>query len=243
MCIPAVGAAIAGSTVASMGAASAAAISAAAFSAVTTVAGLGLSYYQQQRSQAIQGQQFAYQAQVSQQQNNLAYQNAQRQAFFERQAQAIKHSGDVRAQQAQTIAYNKNLFFNSEAANRVYTAEQLKLQEARDRAAFKSQEIYAKSIGSLGRVLSTGATGGSVGLLALDSQRQAGLATSQQNASLRSAENQMGINTSIAQNKAESENNVALSRVAAPIQAPLFAQDPAGFGTNLNLGIPSYNWA
>ena len=243
MCIPAIGAAIAGASVQSLGAATAASISAAAFGAASTVAGLGLGYYQQQQAQNIQAQQFSYQVSSTQQQNNLAYQNAQRQAFYEREGQALKHSGDVRAQQAQMLAYNRNLFNGSEAVNRVYTAEQMKLQEARDRAAFKSQEIYAKSIGSLGRVLSTGATGQSVGLLALDTQRQAGLATAQQSASIRSADAQYDINTSMAQNKNESDNNMALSRVAAPVQAPQFAPEPTGFGTNLGLGIPSYSWA
>jgi hypothetical protein len=243
MCIPAIGAAIAGSSVASMGASAAAGISAAAFGAFTSVAGLGLSYYQQAQAQQVQQAQFNYQVAATQQQNNLAYQNAQRQAFYEREAQAIKHQGDVRAQQAQMLAYNQNVFNSSEAVNRVYTAEQMKLKEARDKAAFKSQEIYAKSIGSLGRVLSTGATGQSVGLLAMDTQRQAGIAAAQQSASLRSATDQYGVNVSMAQLKQESDNNMALSRVSAPVQAPRFAPEPTGFGTNLGLGIPSYRWA
>jgi hypothetical protein len=77
----------------------------------------------------------------------------------------------------------------------------------------------------------------------MDTQRQAGLATAQQSAGLRSASDQYAINVSMAQNKQESDNNMALSRVSAPVQAPQFAPQPTGFGTNLGLGIPSYNWA
>lgn len=203
---------------------------------VISVASTGLGIFQAQQQANMQAAQAA-------QQNNLAYQQQQRAAFNARQQQVLKHIGDVKAQQIAALSYQKQVFNNNEAANRVFTAEQLKLMEARGKAAFKAQDILAKSIGATGRVLATGATGQSVGLLAMDAERQAGFALAEQNATLRSAEMASGMAQDQARIESQSANNTAFSRVPFPVQAPLLEPDPVGIGTNLQLGVPSYNWA
>jgi hypothetical protein len=203
------------------------AVAGLAISAVSTVAGIA----QAQQSAAMAQQQAAIQTQ-----------NAQSQANYERQSIQAKHIGDVRAQQAATNSYVRQIFNNDTAASKVYMQEQAVMQEANARAAFKSQEIYAKQIGAVGSVLSTGMTGQSIGLLALDAERQAGFAQAQSDASTRSAEIMSGIRSDVAFGKAESANNEAASRLPAPVSAPQQSPWPLGIGGKGDPGVPSYNW-
>jgi hypothetical protein len=215
--------------------------------AATGIAQLGVGIMQGAQARRDAARMARHQENVQTVQNILAYKNLLRQTYFDRQQQVIRHIGDVNAQQAAMLAYQRNVYNNNEAANRVYMAEQLKLVEAKQKAAFKSVDIYTKQIGSMGKVLSSGAVGKSVGLLAMDPGRQAGRALAEQSAGVRSAAASMEVGMSSAQNLNESANNQALSRVPAPVQAPVFAPDPLfvlpnGFRPNLGLGIPSYNW-
>jgi disulfide bond formation protein DsbB len=216
----------------------AAAGTAAAFSNTMAVAGLAISAI----STGIGMAQASQQAAAAQQQAAIQTQQAQQQANFERQQIQSKHIGDVRAQQAATNSYVRQVFNNDTAANKVYMQEQAVMQEANARAAFKSQEIYAKQIGAVGSVLSTGMTGQSVGLLAMDAERQAGFAQAQSDASTRSAGIMSGIRADVAFNKAESANNEAASRVPAPVSAPQYSPWPLGIGGKGDPGVPSYNW-
>ena len=212
-------------------AASAQAVTGLAISAVSAAAGIAQSQSQ-----------FNAQQETQRRQMDLQYRNAQRQAYFEREQQVRKYTSDVSAHKQATLAYQQQLHNNNEAANKVYMAEQVKLQEASDRAAFKSQEIYAKSIGAMGTVLASGATGQSVGLMVSDTERQAGFGLAEQAASIRSAERASDVAMQVGFDKASSENNLALSKLPAAPSHPLFAPDPVGEGTNLGLGIPAYNW-
>ena len=201
-------------------------------SAASSIAGM---------AQAQQGMNM--QAAQAQQQMDLQYQQAQQQAFRENQAAVTRHQSEVRAQQAGQLSYYQQLANNNEAANKVYTQEQVKLEEARTQAAFKSQENYIKAIGAKGKVLASGATGQSIGLLALDADRQAGFANAQQNASLASAEDAAAVGMDIGYTQAKSAHNEAFNRLTPPVQAPLMAPDPQGIGEDLNLGIPAYDWS
>lgn len=214
-------------------------------SAVGTIGGLASSAFgiMQGQQQAQQQQQAAVmQAQQAQQNMDLQYQAAQRQANSERQAQVQKHIGDTRVQQASTLAYFNQLNNNNEAANKSYVAEQTKLNEAKDKAAFQSQKNYAKAIGAQGKILASGATGQSVGLLSLDVERQQGFADAEAAAGMRSAEASAAIGMDTAFTQAKSANNTAYNNLTPTVQAPLMTPDPQGVGENLNLGIPTYNW-
>ena len=218
---------------------------AAALTTIGTVSGVasaafGIIQGQQQAQQ--QQQAAAMQAQQAQQNMDLQYQSAQRQAYAERQAQVQKHIGDTRTQQASTLAYFNQLNNNNEAANKSYVAEQTKLNEAKDKAAFQSQKNYAKAIGAQGKILSSGATGQSVGLLSMDVERQQGFADAETAAGMRSAEASAAIGMESTFTQAKSANNTAYNNLTPTVQAPLMTPDPQGVGENLNLGIPTYNW-
>ena len=103
----------------------------------------------------------------------------------ERNQLMVQNETDRRVHQSQMQTSDKQMLANAEAANRVYVAEQATLNEKRKEAAFEAQTILAKSIGAKGKILATGRTGQSVGLLALDTERQAGVATAQQEAMLK----------------------------------------------------------
>lgn len=221
----------------------AAASTLAAASAVAGVAGTVAGIMNSRAQMQQQQNQFAYQTEMNNRQMDMQYQQAQRQAHLSRRAQIQKYTAETRAQWAANSAYNKQINNNSEAANRVYVAEQTKLNEARTKAAFKSQEIYAKSIGAMGTVMAAGQVGQSVGLMAVDAgYRQSGFATAEQNASIRSAEanSYNAMEAGMLQN--ESANNQALSKLPAPVAHPLLEGDPGGTGKNLGLGIPTYDW-
>ena len=202
--------------------------------AATQVVGLVISAVGTAASIA-QGQQ---QAAFAQQQANLQLQQQRQQAEIQNQQTANQYTGEVAAQQAKELAYNKQVLNNQTAANKSFAQEQTKLNEARDKAAFKAQEIYAKSIGAKGSVLATGATGQSVGLLALDADRQAGLGLAAQDASVRSAAQQAEVGASLSASQEESANNQAYSALAVPVAHPTFSPSPGGGPIN----GPEYNW-
>lgn len=215
-------------------------------SAIGTIGGLASSAFgiMQGQQQAQQAQQQAVmQQQQAIQNQDLQYQQAQRATAQENQARANKHQGEVRLQQAGKLSYYAQLNNNSEALNKTYSQEQAKLNEARDAAAFKAQANYAKSIGAKGRILAGGMTGQSIGLLALDVDRQQGFNDAQENASIRSAEAQAAIGMDSAFTQAKSANNQAYSKLTPNVQAPLMAPKPLGIGKDLNLGIPTYSWS
>jgi len=217
-----------------------------AISAIGTVAGIASSAFGIIQGQ--QQQQFAQQQAVMQQEQaiqnmDLQYQQAQRQTAQENQARANKYQGEVRMQQAQKLSYYQTLTNNNEALNKSYTQEQVKLNEAKDAAAFKAQANYAKAIGAKGKILAGGMSGQSIGLLALDVDRQKGFNDAQENASIRSAEAQAAIGMDSAYTQAKSANNQAYSKLTPNVQAPLMAPKPLGIGKDLNLGIPTYSWS
>lgn len=195
-----------------------------AVSAIGTTAGI------------IQAQQSAYmQVAMAQQQIDLAAQQRAEQAQLANKAALTQYEGQIRAQQESLRSYFTQVDNVNSAANKTYVQEQAKLAEAKTKAAFKNQAILAKSIGVQGKILASGATGQSVGLLALDAERQAGFAQAQQNASVDSAAMQSAISQDIAFDQAQSTANQAFSRTPPPPQAPVL--DPYGLA---GLEIPSY---
>jgi hypothetical protein len=201
-----------------------------------------LEYRQQALSSKNQLLQSRLQNEFQQNQLDLQYRQGQLQHSYEIKNTVVKHMADVKAQQSQMLAYQNQLFYNGTAANQVMVAEQQKLQEARAKAAFRMQDIYAKSIGSAGSVLASGTTGQSVGLLVQDADRQAGFAIAQEEASLDSAT--IAASTQIDRSRTElaSANAGAYSSLTSPIAAPIFAPKPVGIGKDLGIGIPTYDW-
>ena len=151
---------------------------------------------QQQSAQQQQAQQRLMQEQAAearnlqiQQLNNalLDKYTQQKQAVKrERNMLMLQNETDRRVYQDELETADRQKRANNDAANRVYLSEQNNLNEKRKEAAFQAQTILAKSIGAKGSILATGRTGQSVGLLVLDTERQAGVENAQQKAMLKS---------------------------------------------------------
>lgn len=133
---------------------------------------------------------------------------------------------------------NDQVKLNSEAANRVYMAEQLKVTEAQKEATFAQQGLLAKAIGAAGTILASGRVGQSVGLLVNDTERQAGFATAQHLAMLESKRQQSIIQMESAAIQNESANNAAYSNLPLNPSAPVMPPMPT-MPTLVGLGISS----
>ena len=223
---------------------------AAAVSANIAIAGLAITaaattaqIIQAQQNARLQASMARAEQERANQQSNLSYQQAQQQQFTQNQQIVARHVGNVRAQQESRLAFERGEVNRLAGANRAYVERQMNLKNAKDQAAFRMQEIYAKSIGSQGSLLATGSTGQSIGLMALDAERQAGFAAAKEEASVASAYDAAELGQQVVSDQLLSESNVAYNSVISPVQAPLFAPKPIGQGTDLGLGIPSYNWA
>ena len=177
-------------------------------------------------------------AQFQQQQASQALKQQRQSAEIQNQQLINQYTGEVAAQQQSKLQYLKQLDNNTAAAQKGFNAEQMKLNEAKTKAAFKAQDIYAKSIGAKGAVLATGATGQSVGLLALDADRQAGLGLAEQDASVRSAAQQAAVGGDMQFTQKQSADNQAFSQLKVPTQAPNLSPSPGGGP----LDGPTYNW-
>ena len=220
MCVVAVEA---GATAAAASAAAATNIG-LAISAVSTIAAIA------------QGQQSAQmQAQQARTQMDLQNRQRQQQSMLANRQALTQQQGQIREEQASRLSFYNQLDNINSGVNKTYVQEQAKFKEAQDKAAFKSFDILRKSIGVQGKILASGATGQSIGLLALDAERQAGFAQAQQNASVDSAATQSAVTQDVAFDQARSSANQAFSRTAPPSQAPIL--DPYGLA---GLEIPSY---
>ena len=143
---------------------------------------------QQQEARRFQAEQAAKAAnlQVQQMNNQLAdkYTQNKEAVRAERNQLMKKFETDKRVYQDSKETAQRQSLENATAANRVYVAEQAKLEGKRKEAAFEAQSILAKSIGAKGQILASGRTGQSVGLLLGDIERQAGFQKAQQTAML-----------------------------------------------------------
>lgn len=148
-----------------------------------------LQVQQQQSQQRLQQEQAAEarNLQIQQLNNSLLDKYSQQKAAVrrERDMLMLQNQTDRRVYQDEVETSERQKRANNDAANRVYISEQNNLSEKRKEAAFQAQTILAKSIGAKGSILAAGRTGQSVGLLVLDTERQAGVETAQQKAMLK----------------------------------------------------------
>ena len=147
------------------------------------------SLQQTQRAQRLQVEQAAEgrNLQIQQLNNSLKDKYSQQREAVQRERDQLmlQNQTDRRVYQDSLETSEEQKVANAEAANRVYVAEQSQLSEKRKEAAFQAQTILAKSIGAKGAILATGRSGQSVGLLTLDTERQAGVQTAQKDAMLQ----------------------------------------------------------
>ena len=90
------------------------------------------------------------------------------------QAQQQEYEGQMGAYRASQEAYGRQIKLNTEAANRAYVADQMKLKNEYDKSGVESQKLLTTAMQAQGTVLASGRTGQSIGLLAQDAERSYG---------------------------------------------------------------------
>ena len=145
---------------------------------------------QQSQAQQLQARQQREQQNLQVLQSNVQianqYNQQRRQIAAEREQIMRKYSVDRIGYQRDLQTATDQKRFNATAANEVYKQEQVKISEAKKKAAFASQTALAKSIGAKGSILAAGRTGQSIGLLVNDAERQSGFEKAQADAMMDS---------------------------------------------------------
>ena len=198
-----------------------------ALSSVAGIAGTIAGIAQGQQSMAFQ-----------QQQAQLQLQQQRQQAENQNQELANRYVGEAAQRDRSMKGYQDQLKYNMDAQNAAHMEQQSKLDEARTKAAFKAQEIYAKQIGAQGSVLATGRTGQSVGLLSMDAERQAGLQQAEQDAMVDSASRAASVGAQVAATQRANADADAWNSLAAQPMHPALVASPGGGP----IGTPTYNW-
>ena len=164
------------------------------------------------------------------QQSNQAiltqYEQQVRATKAEREAIMSRFTADKLGYQRSKEQADKQYGLNAEALNTAYKQEQVKLNEVRQKAAFESQTALAKSIGMKGKILASGRTGQSVGLLVRDVERQSGFEKAAKDASVRSAVDAASIGMQSAYNQADSANAKAAGQIGFDPQEPYLPEMP-----------------
>ena len=170
------------------------------------------------------------------------YQQQQQAAQADYQAREYAAQAQYQAEMVQyrasEAAYNQRIESNRAAANRGYEREQLLLQQKRDEASQRAQDLFIQKIQSQGTVLAAGRTGKSIALLTSDAEREYGRDLANLGTNLGYASASYGLNTQDIYSEAKSANNLAASqRMLEPQKswvAP--AQQPSTAGLLLGIG-------
>ena len=167
-------------------------------------------------------------SQYSQAQAEAANQNAIQQRQYEIQMQAF---------QQREAAANRQIELNQQAASKAYMAEQNKIQAKYQKAALEADNLRLKSMQDAAKIQSSGKAGRSIGILAMDPNREYGrdLAVLGLNLGFANADYMQSVDT-IFDQATTANNQVASSRSAAPAK-PTKVRGPGSLG--LIAGIAS----
>jgi hypothetical protein len=195
-------------------------------------------------SQTLQLKQAQERANLDVQQSNQSiltqYEQQVRATRNERESIMSRFSVDKLAYQRSKEQADKQYGLNNEALNTAYVQEQVKLTEVRRKASFEAQAALAKSIGMKGKILASGRTGQSVGLLVKDVERQSGFKKAQAAASVESAAQAASVGMQAAQNQADSANTKAANGIGFNPEKPYLPEMPGSpnFVDPIGLAIP-----
>lgn len=103
-----------------------------------------------------------------------SYSQAQAQASYQNQVQQQQYQLQMRAYQQQQDSYKRQLDLNQRAASRSYMTEQQKIQARYQRAALQADNMRIKSMQAASTIQASGKSGRSIGILAMDANREYG---------------------------------------------------------------------
>ena len=169
-------------------------------------------------------------------QSVASYQQQQAQYQYQEQVANFQYQQQMQAYQASQRAYAEQIRANTDAANRAYQQEQLKLKGEYDKAAQNAQQLLVAKLKSQGEVFSSGRTGRSVQLLATDAERAYGRDLANLGTNLGYAQDAYFFNALGVEAEAKSANAVAAAqRMTQPVRLPS-GPPPSAAGMVLGLG-------
>lgn len=105
---------------------------------------------------------------------NAAADQAEAEARQQNEFANRQYQLQVQARNQQEAALNRQVVLNQEAASKAYVAEQQRLQAEFRRAALEAENLRVKSMQDSSNIQSSGKTGRSIGVLAMDPDREYG---------------------------------------------------------------------
>jgi len=103
-----------------------------------------------------------------------SYQAASDQANYENEMANRQYLLQAQAHQQQEAALNRQVMLNQEAASKSYVAEQQRIQAEYRKAALEADNLRVKSMQEASNIQASGKTGRSMGVLAMDPDREYG---------------------------------------------------------------------
>ena len=188
--------------------------------------------YQADLQNAVNRQQVDYQNAVARQQTEFQNAVATQQADFSNAVALQQFEVQKQGFEQSEQSFFQQIDLNNQAANRAYMSEQVKLNFEQKKAAMEAHQLMASSSQAQGKILASGRSGQSLGMLANDASRETSRDLATLGLSLGYAQHDYFSGTQSIFEQVQSSQNIAHgNRMLAPV-APLKAS-PVLSGTVL----------
>jgi hypothetical protein len=188
--------------------------------------------YQADLQNAVNRQQVDYQNAVARQQTEFQNAVATQQADFSNAVALQQFEVQKQGFEQSEQSFFQQIDLNNQAANRAYMSEQVKLNFEQKKAALEAHQLMASSTQAQGKILASGRSGQSLGMLANDASRETSRDLATLGLSLGYAQQDYFSGTQSIFEQVQSSQNIAQgNRMLAPV-APLKAS-PVLAGTVL----------
>jgi hypothetical protein len=188
--------------------------------------------YQADYQNAVNRQQVDYQNAVARQQTEFQNAVATQQADFSNAVALQQFEVQKQGFEQSEQSFFQQIDLNNQAANRAYMSEQVKLNFEQKKAAMEAHQLMASSSQAQGKILASGRSGQSLGMLANDASRETSRDLATLGLSLGYAQHDYFSGTQSIFEQVQSSQNIAQgNRMLAPV-APLKAS-PVLAGTVL----------
>jgi hypothetical protein len=179
--------------------------------------------YQADLQNAVNRQQVDYQNAVARQQTEFQNAVATQQADFSNAVAMQQFEVQKQGFEQSEQSFFQQIDLNNQAANRAYMSEQVKLNFEQKKAAMEAHQLMASSAQAQGKILASGRSGQSLGMLANDASRETSRDLATLGLSLGYAQQDYFSGTQSIFEQVQSSQNIAQgNRMLAPV-APLKA--------------------
>lgn len=165
-----------------------------------------------------------------------SYQAASAQAANENEMANRQYTLQLQAHQQQEAALNRQTMLNQEAASKSYAAEQLRIQAEYKKAALEADNLRVKSMQEASNIQASGKAGRSMGVLAMDPDREYGRDLAVLGLNLGFARDDYYQSIDSIFDQATTANAEVASRRSPAPQKPMQVKGPSKLGLIAGLG-------